>query len=306
MRRGDRLSWTVCGLLLGCGGAGEGSEGASTGASTEASAATGAVTDAAPTSETDPTGATPATVATGAGCQAPLELCAGVCVDTQHDPQHCGGCDASCGDSLVCVAGACGVACGASAVACGEDCSDLQIDPAHCGACDHACAPGVACVAGSCVPDCGEGETLCGESCVDAGNDEAHCGGCDMACPMGQPCVYGACVAAEIHHLLISGQSLSTGATSPVVSDMQPFTNLSFNTGVRAGGVGLTGFIPLVETWDGSQGETIASGWRISSRRRRRRRAGRMSCSRRRTGSVGRRIRGSRRGRGPTRTGWRR
>lgn len=254
MRRGDRLSWTVCGLLLGCGGAAEGTEGASTGASEGASEASEAGTEVAPTSEADPTSAT------GAGCQAPLELCAGVCVDTQHDPQHCGGCDASCGEGLLCAAGACGVACGASAVACGEDCADLQIDPAHCGACDHACAPGVACVVGSCVPDCGAGEALCGERCVDAGNDEAHCGGCDVACPMGQPCVYGACVAAQIHHLLISGQSLSTGATSPVVSDMQPFSNLSFNTGVRAGGVGLTGFIPLVETWDGSQGETIASG----------------------------------------------
>ena len=157
------------------------------------------------------------------------------------------------------MAGECTVACGIGAAACGVVCRMLASDPEHCGSCEHACAPGVACVAGSCVPDCAAGE-LCGEQCVAIANDEAHCGGCDAACPAGQPCVYGACVAANVHHLLISGQSLSCGATSPVVSAEQIYGNLSFNTGVRAGGVGLTGFIPLVETWDGSQGETIASG----------------------------------------------
>ena len=179
-------------------------------------------------------------------------------MDTRNDRDHCGGCAVGCGDALVCVMGECGVACGASATACGELCVDLQHDPAHCGSCEHACADGVACVAGSCVPDCAQEQLLCGEGCVDPGSDEANCGGCGVACPMGQPCVYGECVAAAIHHLLISGQSLSCGATSPVVSAEQPYGNLSFNTGVRAGGAGLSSFIPLVETWDGSQGETIA------------------------------------------------
>ena len=52
----------------------------------------------------------------------------------------------------------------------------------------------------------------------------------------------------------------SNGYGSAVVSALQLHANLSFNTGVRAGAAGLTGFIPLVETWDGAHGETIASG----------------------------------------------
>ena len=262
----------LCGALAGCGGGGEAEGGSEStaGSVAETVVTEGSESEALPTSttmgETSVSGPTSASGPTsepdptGSGCPAPLAICGGACVDTLHDPMHCGECGIGCGAGLSCVMGSCQVACGASAVACGEDCSDLQIDPAHCGSCEHACAPGVACVAGACVPECADEETLCGESCVDARNDEAHCGGCDVACPMGQPCVYGECVAAAIHHVMITGQSLSTGATSPVVSAMQPFANVSFNTGVRAGGANLTGFIPLVETWDGSQGETIASG----------------------------------------------
>lgn len=263
MRR-DRLSWVVCGFFLGCGG-GEADDGASTGASAGATvaASTGASTTDVSTTASSPTTTAPSTGApedTGADCPAPLEPCAGACVDTQHDPQHCGGCEAPCAEELVCVAGECAVACGLGSTACGQVCRDTENDPGHCGGCEHACAPGVACVAGACAPECADGQTLCGESCVDAQSDEASCGGCGVTCPLGQPCVYGECVAAQIHHLLISGQSLSCGATSAVVSAEQPYGNLSFNTGVRAGGAGLSSFIPLVETWDGSQGETIASG----------------------------------------------
>lgn len=257
MRRGDWFSWVMCGLAFGCG---EGSADEAGDMTAPTSASSGGVgstgtagSSSAPTSETG-------VGVTEAGCPAPLELCDGACVDVMHDPQCCGGCGTSCAEELVCVAGECVLACGLTATACGPVCSTLESDPQHCGSCEHACAPGVACVAGSCVPDCAAEEQLCGEQCVDVGNDEAHCGGCDVACPAGQPCVYGSCVAAQVHHLLISGQSLSCGATSPVVSAAQIYGNLAFNTGVRAGGVGLTEFIPLVETWDGSQGETIASG----------------------------------------------
>lgn len=245
---------------MGCSGGGAAESGGattSTGPGVTATTGTGVVaTGEAPTTGM---GAT-SSGATGDDCPAPLERCEGVCVDLRHDPRHCGGCGLGCVKEHVCVEGECGVVCGLTATVCGPVCAVLSSDPQHCGACDHACAPGVACVGGSCVPDCAEGELVCGESCVDPGNDEANCGGCASACPEGQPCVYGACVAADLHHLLISGQSLSCGATSPVVSVAQIYGNLSFNTGVRAGGVGLTGFIPLVETWDGSQGETIASG----------------------------------------------
>jgi hypothetical protein len=260
MRRGVGFSWVIGGLLLGCsgGGAAESTGGTTSGSS--GATGTGAVgtstSDVAPTTGAAETGVG----ATDVDCPAPLERCEGACVDVLHDPQYCGGCGLGCPKELVCVEGQCGVVCGLTATACGPVCSVLSSDPEHCGSCEHACAPGVACIGGSCVPDCAAGEQVCGEHCVNTGNDEVNCGGCDVACPEGQPCVYGACVAADLHHLLISGQSLSCGATSPVVSSEQIYGNLSFNTGVRAGGVGLTSFIALVETWDGSQGETIASG----------------------------------------------
>jgi len=72
--------------------------------------------------------------------------------------------------------------------------------------------------------------------------------------------VFGSCVDATLHHFLISGQSLSIGSSSAVVSLEQPYANVSFNSGVRAGKDGLTGLIPLVETQAGNLGETIASG----------------------------------------------
>lgn len=67
-------------------------------------------------------------------------------------------------------------------------------------------------------------------------------------------------MAARLHHVLVTGQSLSQGYGSLVVSTEQPFDNVSFVTGVRAGGTGLDSFVPLVETSDGTHGETLASG----------------------------------------------
>jgi len=149
---------------------------------------------------------------------------------------------------------------GCAGMVCGGACVDVMSDEAHCGMCDLPCAPGEACTAGECVPECGEGTMLCGGACVDPAFDEAHCGGCDAPCAAGDPCVQSACDSTDVVHLLITGQSLSNGYGSAVQSVMQPHGNLSFNTGVRAGAIGLTGFIPLVETWDGAHGETIASG----------------------------------------------
>jgi hypothetical protein len=53
---------------------------------------------------------------------------------------------------------------------------------------------------------------------------------------------------APIHHVLVAGQSLAVGVSgAPPLSLSQPFENLMFNTGVMAGGEGLTSFEPLVE-----------------------------------------------------------
>jgi hypothetical protein len=52
----------------------------------------------------------------------------------------------------------------------------------------------------------------------------------------------------DLNHLLCTGQSLSVGAVgSPALTSVQPYHNRMFNTGVLAGGVGLRGFLPLVE-----------------------------------------------------------
>lgn len=73
-------------------------------------------------------------------------------------------------------------------------------------------------------------------------------------------------VFRDVNHVLLGGQSLSTGGQGvPVVSTSQPYANKMFNTGVRAGGSGLTSFVPLVESPADpedpvGEGETIASG----------------------------------------------
>lgn len=72
-------------------------------------------------------------------------------------------------------------------------------------------------------------------------------------------------VYRDVNHVLISGQSLSTGGHGvPVLSTSQPYSNLMFNTGVRAG-ASVSSFVPLVESAVDpnditSEGETIASG----------------------------------------------
>lgn len=150
--------------------------------------------------------------------------------------------------------------CPGALLSCTAGCVDPQSDAEHCGACDTPCAPEASCQAGTCVASCDAPEVGCDGTCHDLSNDEQHCGACDMPCPAGQPCVEGQCVAVSLHHVLITGQSLSVGALSEVVSTEQPFENVSFVTGVRAGGAGLDSLVPLVETSDGSQGETLASG----------------------------------------------
>lgn len=241
-----RASWLVAPWILvvaACGDSASADDAMGTGSAT---AATSAATESAD--------------GTAGECGEPLRSCEGVCVDPQHDPAHCGGCDQPCAAGLVCVDGACTVACGGELLTCAGACVDPQHDPAHCGGCDQPCAPEAACQAGACVAACDAPQADCSGSCRNLANDELHCGVCGAGCPAGQPCVGGQCVAASLHHVLISGQSLSQGALSQVVSLEQPFENVSFVTGVRAGGAGLDSFIPLVETWDGSQGETLASG----------------------------------------------
>lgn len=194
-------------------------------------------------------------------CDEGQTVCDGACVDAQADPNNCGGCGLQCPDELVCAAGSCQPACPSGQTACDGACVDLALDTAHCGACDDPCDPSQSCEAGACKNPCEPGQLYCGgDGCVDPQADAGHCGGCGLQCPVGAPCLHGACDLIDINHLLITGQSLSTGWNSAVLSDTQPYNNLRFSTGVRAGAVGLTELVPLIETADAQNGETIASG----------------------------------------------
>jgi hypothetical protein len=86
-------------------------------------------------------------------------------IDPEHDPNNCGGCDASClppSNGLPgCKGGKCSVG---GCTAPYEDCdqlystgceTNLDTDAKHCGACGHACDAGV-CSGGACqLPDAG-------------------------------------------------------------------------------------------------------------------------------------------------------
>ena len=194
------------------------------------------------------------------GCAGQETECDGECVNTRSDPQHCGGCDQPCDAAQACIDGACSTACeDAGTSLCDGTCVDLDDDPEHCGDCDTACPPTATCTAGECT--CPDAALVCATACADPLLDEQNCGGCDQPCEAGQPCLDGSCVTATVHHILITGQSLSEGVASNVVTTEQPYDNLMFVTGVRAGGTGLDAFVPLIETASGDgRGETIASG----------------------------------------------
>jgi len=51
-------------------------------------------------------------------CPAGATSCAAQCVDTNHDPDHCGTCDRGCGEAEVCHDGACSIACPPELTAC--------------------------------------------------------------------------------------------------------------------------------------------------------------------------------------------
>jgi hypothetical protein len=198
--------------------------------------------------------------ACAASCAAPLLDCQRACVDPSSDPRHCGGCDRACPMGQVCSDGDCALVCPVGRMSCGGACVDTASDPANCGGCGTLCPPGMACFGGACAPVCGDGITHCGGACVDTRRDPLNCGGCDHPCASFTACVYGVCADQKISHILMTGQSLATGLGAfPVIETSQPFTNLMFNTGVRAGGSNLTSFVPLIEQAVGLEGETMGS-----------------------------------------------
>jgi DNA-binding beta-propeller fold protein YncE len=77
-------------------------------------------------------------------------LCGGRCVNTDQEPEHCGGCGKDCRLG-VCTNGNCNCAGGALG-SCGGNCVDLSRHNAHCGGCGNACAAGQGCLRSLCRP----------------------------------------------------------------------------------------------------------------------------------------------------------
>ena len=105
-----RRSLVVLGAVLGaCTGNGS-PAGGSTGAATAETGLDTTGTATEPGTATGPGTAGTSTTAsgtTGNACPPDQTSCEGVCVDTQTDPAHCGGCDNPCGDFESCQGGTC-------------------------------------------------------------------------------------------------------------------------------------------------------------------------------------------------------
>src|SRR5690606_36933852 len=130
-------------------------------------------------------------------CSAGLTECGGACVDLDHDPGHCGGCDTSCdpatGATGICEAGACRRICGPLLGDCngdlqaagGDGCeTSLATDPMNCGACALACAmpnavPGCvdgACTIATCIAGFADCDSDASNGCeLDVREDESNC-----------------------------------------------------------------------------------------------------------------------------------
>jgi hypothetical protein len=148
-----------------------------------------------------------------ATCAAGTSLCAGACVDTATNPQHCGGCGRACGVTngvAGCAAGSCTVAsCNAGFGNCdGNAANGCEVntgfDARNCGACGEACSTAngtPSCATGTCRIACSAGFADCNldpdDGCeTNTNTGLANCGACGTACaaPNGTPvCAAGAC-----------------------------------------------------------------------------------------------------------------
>src|SRR5690242_11258376 len=68
-----------------------------------------------------------------APCREGLTRCASSCVDLRSDARACGSCGVVCGETEMCVAGAC--TCPDEHERCGGECVHVASDPANCGRC---------------------------------------------------------------------------------------------------------------------------------------------------------------------------
>jgi hypothetical protein len=128
-------------------------------------------------------------------CVGGTTRCDGACVDTDHDPRHCGGCGVTCAPWEICSGGACAAACTPGWMDCDGDTSngceaELESDVENCGACGNVCSTvhaSALCAFGACELTCDEGWGDCNgdpaDGCeTDLSSALAHCGACGHAC----------------------------------------------------------------------------------------------------------------------------
>ena len=124
-------------------------------------------------------------------CEAGLEKCGDLCVNTESDPKHCGKCDVGCSEGQSCLKGKC--ICPSGQKMCGSTCTDTTKNKEHCGACGTACQPNESCKNGACGQYCTSNQTKCAGTCKDLQNDEKNCGVCAKQCASGEMCNAGVC-----------------------------------------------------------------------------------------------------------------
>ncbi len=178
-----------------------------------------------------------ATACAAPTCDAPLELCDGVCANLEDNSAHCGACGIACGENEVCDNGTCvaeacaGQDCGCESVTCPQGatcaqgecvcsgglalceagCTDLETDPRSCGSCDHACPESMKCAGGVCLPTCDEaGLVECGGVCTNTLYDPTSCGSCGQACPGGTVCIQAQCSCPDLSQSLCGGACVDT------------------------------------------------------------------------------------------------
>lgn len=114
----------------------------------------------------------------GPGCTATQACCAGGCLDTQSDPNNCGGCGIMCSGAEVCMGGTCT--------------TDIPCVP--------SCAAGESCVGGVCRcgtnPSCGSALSCCSGVCVETDNNVRNCGRCGLDCGA-RSCCSGRCIDTQ-------------------------------------------------------------------------------------------------------------
>jgi len=175
--------------------------------------------------------------------------CDGSCVETSADPLNCGDCDVACGDHEVCSMGKCALECAEALTDCDGACENTRESPLNCGDCGVECARGQECVDGEC--SCSDGLTQCGGECVDTLTDADHCGDCDAPCARGARCSAGSCACPE-------GQAVCDGNCVP--AEACESNETSTGTSSDMGGTGGTSSTSTSQGGGGTTSTTSSSG----------------------------------------------